>query len=205
MTSDWVKPGSMNRSALHDQYDTLQKHGAVLPPFDEWLRQIALVSAATPAGTNDAQDDMLAFKVIESLITGLQSCGYSLSHTLTAEPTEAVTLKLAQLLVRDLHAPAYYLKRIHDLLTYYHKQVDDQSDAIRQKEVDRVTTNLQLAYRDLVQRSSKALDHLTEDRAIGRAEGALAMLVSAGALDRHAAQRESASFKQLARDLKKNV
>lgn len=54
---------------------------------------------------------------------------------------------------------------------------------------------LQEAYRELVERTESAVIRLGEHRAIGRVEGAAAILVSAQVIERRAAQERTEAFK----------
>lgn len=65
------------------------------------------------------------------------------------------------------------------------------------------TSGLKQAYQRLVDRTMIALDHLGSERAIGRAEGAMAILVSMQAIEREAAQKKTQAFKANIRNAKK--
>lgn len=199
MTPVSVKISEQNVALLHETYETLKRTMSVtddLPPFDLWLQQ-SIVLPAVPGNT--AHDDMLGFKMIENLVTSLQSCGYTLVQHVGAESMEGAGNRLAQLLAQQFNSPDFYLKRIQDVLGYYQKTVDLVAATARQDEIARFAINLRAAYRLLLQRSDAALDHLSEDRAIGRAEGAAAMLVSGAVMTRHEAQQETAGFKKTVR------
>ena len=199
-----VKLSEQNYSLLQATYEEIKNAkpaASGLPPFDLWLQQSTVLLAETG---NSAHDDMLGFKTIENLVTSLQSCGYTLvQHTIT-ESDDPAGNRLAQLLAQQFNNPDFYLKRIQDVLGYYQKSVDFVAATARSEELDRFGASLRSAYRDLLQRSDIALDHLSEDRAIGRAEGAAAMLVSCAAMTRREAQQETAEFKKIVRN-KKNI
>jgi hypothetical protein len=55
----------------------------------------------------------------------------------------------------------------------------------------------------LRERTTTALDHLGTERAIGRIEGAIALLVSLGIIEREAGREKTKAFKVMARGMKK--
>ena len=187
---------------LRDEYQQLQGNAsatAPLPAFETWLAQADLASANSTLG---ASSDIQLFRIMEDLITGLEPAGYTLVHHADSDEVDAATDRLAQALMQHFAAPEFYLKRIQDLLTYYQKPVDHVTTMVRTQEVERLAAAMILAFQALFERSIKALDHLSDDRAIGRIEGAVAMLVSGGAVTRTDAQRQAAAFKKAVRNRK---
>ena len=98
------------------------------------------------------------FRLIEDLITGLGPAGYILVQHADNDKVDTVTDRLVQALVQHFAAPDFYLKRIRDLLSYYQKPVDDVATGVRAQEVDRLTVDMSLAFRELSARSDKALN-----------------------------------------------
>jgi hypothetical protein len=196
-----VKLSEQNFGLLQETYQSLKNlrpEEGDLPPFDQWLQQ----NIVLPVTGNSAHDDMRSFKAIENLVTSLQSCGYTLIRHAEPDASDPSGNRLAHSLAQQFNRPDFYLKRIQDVLDYYQKPADFVAATARHDALESVAANLRSAYRELLLRSDTALDHLSEDRAIGRAEGAVAMLVTGTAMTRHEALQQTAAFKKTVRGKK---
>lgn len=171
---------------------------APLPTFEQWLIRTAIEQAAG-AGQ---QDDIRHFKIIEGLITGLQQCGYQLVQTGPDRSAERATLDLSVKLASEFDGPEFYVRRIHELLDYYQKLSHDVTASARDAAAGAIGATLHDAWLTLLQRTGR--NSLSGERAIGRVEGAAAMLVSAGVLDRRAAQEHTDAYKAAIRTNKKS-
>lgn len=168
---------------------------ALPPGFEEWLGE-RLADAATAL----RNEEVRLFSALEKLVTQLQPHGFALAHlgirgTSTGESARA----LSACLVDELRLPPTQRKRIEELLGYYARSAKDVADMGHVALTNRAYGALHEACRDLLERTGSALERLGEERAIGRAEGAIAMLVSLGAMDRTAGKEKAESFKEQVR------
>lgn len=205
----------INISFSEDEYSRLKeehkkvvaraKHDlTTLPPtFEEWI-------AARAANSNDATasdaglDDVRAFNVIEKLITSLRLHGFGLAHLGKQDipPAEAAR-ELAEAIVSDLNLSQQQARRIQEVVEYYSKGAKEIADAGQVGVTNRTYGALHEAFRDLVDRADKSVDRIGEERAIGRVEGAIAILVNVHVMDRQAAKEKTEAFKAQARNPKK--
>ncbi len=170
-----------------------------LPPtFEQWLGQRAAETGAK--AQSDELDDSRIFSAIERLITSLPQHGFSLAHVAKrgVQSEEAAT-NLAQLLVRDFRLPIQYAKRLEELFGHYAKDAREVADLAQLSVTNRTFGALNEAYRQLAERTEGAVPRLGADRAIGRIEGAAAILVTMEALSRESAREKTNTFKVIAR------
>ena len=163
------------------------------PTFEQWLAARALMSDA--AGELD-RESVLVFNALEKLVTSLDPLGFGLAHMAKrgASPEESAQ-ELAQVMVRDLNLPSQYLKRMQDLFLHYLKGAKEIADCAHIGITNRAYGALFEAYRKLAERTGKAVEHLGDERAIGRVEGAIAILVSLNVMDRGTAEEKTDAFK----------
>ena len=181
----------------------LPKRGlSALPPtFEEWVAtRVAATNNAAPYGL----DDVRAFNAIEKLITSLRSHDFGLAHLGKhgVAPANAAQ-QLAETLVRNLNMSQQQMKRIQELVEYYSKGAKEIADLAHVGVTNRAYGALHEAYRELVERTENAVDRLGEERATGRVEGAIAILVNMHVMDRQVAKDKAEAFKLLARNSKK--
>lgn len=193
---------------LQDDYEKMslawvqQGRQSSPPPFDHWAG--SRMMAATPISAEEV-DQMRVFSAIEKLVTSLHLHGFCLTQVPEegTQPAQS-SQQLAQSLATHFNLPAQYVKRLQDVFDYYQNKAGQESPpepATLRHSVEAI----EQAYQELLERTSKALDHLGTERAIGRIEGALALLVSLNVLQRDIAQEKTVAFKQQARTAKKNA
>jgi hypothetical protein len=176
-------------------------------PFEQWLaarvvRASNAVAEVQASPTAEA-DEVRAFDAIEKLITSLRQHSFGLAWMgKYGEELSDSASELAATLVKDLSLPRQQTRRIEELLEYYGKSAKDIADAARVVVTNRAYGAMHEAFRELVERTEKA-DHLDEGQALGRVEGAAAMLVSMRVLNREAAKEKTDAFRQQLRDRKK--
>lgn len=193
---------------LQDDYEKMSaawpRSGRKAPPpsFEQWLGTRAAGSDKAPISEAEL-DHVRVFHAIEKLVTSLGSHDFGLAHMAksSVSPTKS-SFELASLLVADLNLPETYLHRIQSLFEHYLKSAREVADTAQVGVTNRTYGALWEAYRTLADRSGKNAEQLGEDRAIGRVEGSIAMLVTLNILDRHAAEQRSDAFKLQVRTAK---
>jgi hypothetical protein len=197
--------------ALSDEYRNMtleQLHaGADVTPFEQWLAARLVASAGSPAAGGAAatgSDDICAFNAIEKLITSLKPHGFGLAWLgKYGEELPDSAAELAETLVKDLQLTRPQTRRIQELVEYYAKSAKDIADAARVVVTNRTYGALHEEFRELTERTEKALDHLEPGQALGRVEGAAAMLVGLRVMTRQAAKEKTDAFGQQLHDRKK--
>jgi hypothetical protein len=196
---------------LKDEYQnmrvTMQRLGrkSMPPTFEQWLGARAVAGDGTSMSGVEL-DDMRVFNAIEKLVTSLDPHDLGLAHLgRHGGAPEKSALDLAQVIVTDLSLPPQYLKRIQDLFEHYLKNAKDVADAGNVGVTNRTYGALNEAYRKLLDRTAKAVEHLGQERAIGRAEGAVAILASLEILDRANAEKKTRAFKLQLRNAQKST
>lgn len=189
--------------ALQDEYKQMSMawprpgRTSLPPSFEEWLG--TRLAESTP-DVKTAKQDMLLFTAIEKLITQLQPHGFGLAHLgKNSLPLSHATRELSMHLVEHLELPETQLKRLEDLIGYYARNAKEVADLAHVGITNRTYGALHEVCRELVQRTADAADRLGEERAIGRAEGAIAMLVSLGVMDRTVGKEKTEEFKEQVR------
>ncbi len=192
---------------LQDDYDKVcaawsqQGRNGEPPSFDHWAGDRLM--GATPVSADEISHARL-FAAIEQMVTSLQVHGFSLAHVAgqgTAPEKSARTL--AESLVRHFELAPQYLKRLQDVFLYFQKNAASLLDDGQGRVVLYAARALEAAFDDLQDRTTKALDHLNTERAIGRIEGAIALLVSVEVISRDVAKDKTQAFKSQARGRKK--
>lgn len=182
----------------------LPKRGlSALPPtFEEWLAR--RVTEEHNTATTGGLDDVRAFNAIEKLITSLRSHDFGLAHLgRHGVSSTGSAQQLAESLVRNLNLSQQQMKRIQELIEYYSKGAKETADLAHVGVTNRAYGALHEAYRELVDRTEKAVDRLGEERATGRVEGAIAILVNMHVMDRQIAKEKAEAFRLQAHNLKK--
>lgn len=165
---------------------------AMVPPFEQWL---ASRVAARP-GPADAPDHLPAIDAIEKLITGLQAHGLALVYLARRDASPAGTASaLANSLAAGLNLPQHQAQRLQQLFEYYLKSAREAADLAQVGMTARTHAALHEAYADLFERITRPGSTLEENRAIGRAEGAVAVLVSLNAISREAAKEKISALR----------
>jgi hypothetical protein len=205
----------INVSLSEDEYNKLQeehkkavaraRHDLTALPatFEEWIVARAAIGSDAAPGIGGL-DDLRAFNAIEKLITSLGLHGFGLAHLGKHDGVAADSAReLAETIVRDLGLSQQQLKRIQELVEYYSKGAKEVADAAHVGITNRAYGALHEAYRDLADRADRSVDRIGEERAIGRIEGAIAILVNVHVMDRQAAKEKTEAFKALARNPRK--
>jgi hypothetical protein len=193
--------------ALSDEHKKMSiewlraKPDSVPPAFETWLAARLAAGAPTTATPRRDVEEMRSFTAIEKLITSLQPHGFGLAQLgkRGAGPSSSVS-GLAQALARDLGLSTQRTKRIEELLEYYSKNAKELADAAHVGITNRAYGALHEAWRELAERTAKAVDHLGEDRALGRVEGAVAVLVAVNVMNRDSAREKAETFRLQMRD-----
>lgn len=195
---------------LSDEYKKMSiewlrsKAGTVPPPFEQWLATRLTLSIRKAAAPEHELEEMQSFTAIEKLITGLQQNGYGLAHIGRQGATQAESASaFAQTLAHDLGFSAQRAKRIEELLGYYSKGAKDIADAAHVGVTNRAYGGMHEAWRELTERTAKAFDHLGEERALGRVEGAIAILVAMHVITRENAREKTEAFRLQMRERRK--
>ncbi len=177
-------------------------HAALPPTFEQWLGVRA--AEKENAKSEGELDDMRLFSAIERLVTSLPQHGFSLAHVVKQGVSRSdATRGLAELIVRDFRLPAPYAKRIEDLFEHYVKDAREVADQAQLVVTNRTFGALNEAYRQLAERTETSVQRLGADRAIGRVEGAAAMLVGMEVMSRESAREKTTAFKITARSAPK--
>jgi len=178
-------------------------HAALPPTFEQWLG--ARTAEMDVAKSGAELDDMRVFSVIERLVTSLPQHGFSLAHVVKQGVSRSdATRGLAELIVRDFRLPAQYTKRIEDLIEHYVRDAREVADQAQLVITNRTFGALNEAYRQLAERTESSIQRLGPDRAIGRVEGAAAILVGMEVMGRESAREKTKDFKVLARSAPKS-
>lgn len=170
--------------------------GTSPPSFDEWL--LSKISTPEKSKTSAAElNNIHAFNAIEKTMTSLHKHGFALACFPRAgvEPEMSATL-LASAIVKDLKLTPQYVKRLQDLFVHYQKGAKEMADAAQVGITNRAYGAISEAFSQLVARTENAEDSLNEERALGRVEGGIAILVGLDIMTRAAAQKKTAEFKK---------
>lgn len=191
---------------LQDEYSKMRDNwsrlgnASVPPTFEQWLGARAVEASDASSKAGNELDDTRIFSAIERLVTSLPQHGFAFAHVAKrAVPQAEAARNLAQLLVRDFHLPAQYGKRLEELFEHYAKDAREVADQAQLTVTNRTFGALNEAYRQLSERTEGSVQKLGPDRAIGRVEGAAAILVSMDALSRDSARDKTNAFKVNAR------
>lgn len=195
---------------LHGEYSKMCEtwsrlgNGAQPPSFEQWLSVRAAEIDEQPPEAE--LDDILIFSAIEKFIINLPQQGFAMSHFVKQGVMlpEAVR-NLAQLIIDDFRLPSQYAKRIEDLFMHYVKDAKEVADLAEVGVTNRAAGALNEAFRNLFERTTQSIPNLGPDRAIGRVEGAAAILVSVDAMSREEAMEKTNAFKLQARTESKST
>ncbi|GAC1423586.1 MAG: hypothetical protein NVSMB6_24800 [Burkholderiaceae bacterium] len=194
---------------LERQYATLvsdwpRLEDARTPPaFLDWLCTRVVTDAQAQAHYA-ALSDIRVFNAIEKLVTNLPRYGFHLAHTaLQNVPPETSAQKLAEAMVDDLTLQSNYAKRLQDLFRHYLKSAKEIADVAQVGITNRAYGALTEAHRRLLERTTGAISKLGAEKAIGRVEGATAILVGLDVMDRGTAKKRTTAFKAEANAVRK--
>jgi hypothetical protein len=192
-------------ATLVDAWPSLGNTG-LAPTFAQWLGTRA-AGEAGPDGLVAREpdlDDVRLFNAIERLVSILPQHGFNLAHTTPAgTDPERCALDLSQAIVADFQLPPQYGKRLQELFMHYLKTAREIADIAQIGITNRAYGALTEAHRKLTERTILATATLGTDKAIGRVEGATAILVSLDVMDRATAKKRTSAFKAEARALRK--
>lgn len=182
----------------------LRSHTSSLPPtFDQWLatRLVETVREGT-LGKHELAE-MQAINAIEKLVTGMQRHGLGLASLNRHGDAKESIGPLAEATASGLGLPLHAAKRIQELLEYYARSAREIADLAHVGMTNRAYGAMHESYRELIERTTKALDHVGEEKALGRVEGGAAILVSMHVMTREAAQEKTEAFRHQLRDSQK--
>jgi hypothetical protein len=193
------------QAKLQKQYQAMTVHWSGLgpdvtqPTFEQWLAQRAAGSENMPTPAAEI-DNLRTFHAVEKFVTSLRRHGFELVNVgKDGVFSDNSTHELARAIVTDLKLQPQYLKRVQDLLEHYLKSVQEVTNVATMFVTNRGRAILTDTYTQLVDRATNGIAELGPERAIGRVEGAAAMLVSVEAMDRNEAQDKTDVFKIHAR------
>jgi hypothetical protein len=165
------------------------------PTFEQWLA----AQAGNPApGTSSKQRDteeMRLVDTLERLITLLQANGFALAQTDQREPEEAAEA-LALAFASNLGLSPQRARRVRDLFAYYARSAREVADTAKLVTTKRSYDALHDACRALTERTKNAAKRLGGERALGRVEGALAILVMLQVMSPQNANEKTDAFKR---------
>ncbi len=192
-----VTPDShQNLLSSYQQAVDATPSGTIPPSFDDWLLARISISPKTDSSSSDELNDIYSFNAIEKMVTRLHKHGYGLAcfpkATVKADMSAAL---LASAIVKDLKLTTPYVKRLQDLFQHYQKDAKEIADAAQVGMTNRAYGAISEAFSQLVARTEKAEDNLNEERALGRLEGGIAILVSLDVMTRANASKKAAEFK----------
>lgn len=177
------------------------KPGTLPPPFEQWLAE-RMVNSVGEAATNVREvEELRTVNAIEKLITRMQTHGFCLAHPGRhgIELPDAAEA-FAQAVIADLGLSHGRVRRVRELLEYYSKSAKEVADLGHVTVTNRTYGALHEAWRELAERTGKARAHLGDDKALGRVEGAVAILVSLNVMSRQVAREKTEAFRQQERD-----
>ena len=189
----------------------LQEHAAAIsawhaqgnpgaaPTFVHWISERMI------HGNQDASvNDMRLFSAIEKLVTSFPQHDINLAHTaLPGTAPDNPSQLLAQTLVDCFDLQPHYVRRLQELFVHYLKNSQEIADIAQIGVTNRAASALTEIHRQFVGRTNSALARLGADKAIGRIEGATAILVGLNVMDRDTAKKYTADFKSQTQVLKK--
>ena len=178
-------------------------HKTQPPTFATWLG--SQLAAGATQSDETSLGDIRVFNAIERLVTSLPQHGFHLAHTAVAdsEPQRSCE-SLAKAIVEDFKLGPHYAKRLQELFAHYLKGAREIADAAQVGITNRAYGALTEAHRKLTERTGSAIARLGADKAIGRVEGATAMLVGLEVMDRATAKKRTSAFSAQAHAVRKS-
>lgn len=174
-----------------------------LPPtFAHWVGT-RLIRENDGVADDATVSEMRVFNAIEKLIVGLSQTGFSLAFTGAENNEENCSNDLAAALVRDFQLQPHYTKRLTELFKNYLRNAREIADDGNVGVTNKAYGALTEAYRQLIERTEEAIPKLGTEKAIGRIEGATAILVGIEMMDRATAKKRTSAFKAKARSMAK--
>ncbi len=163
--------------------------------FDDWL--LSRISTSREPETSATElNDIYSFNAIEHMVTRLHKHGYGLAcYPKAAIKAEMSAALLANAVVKDLKLTTPYVKRLQDLFKHYQKDAKEIADAAQVGITNRAYGAISEAFSLLVARTEKSEENLNDERALGRVEGGIAMLVNLDIMTRANATKKVAEFK----------
>jgi hypothetical protein len=173
------------------------------PTFASWLGT-RLARPHDDAMDNLSLSDIRVFNAIENLISSCPQHGFNLAHiAISSKPADS-SQALASALVETFKLQPHYAKRLQELFSHYAKTAKEVADVAQVGVTNHAYGALTEVYRKLIERTSGGITKLGADKAIGRVEGATAILVGLGVMDRTDAKKRTNEFKKEADLAKKS-
>ena len=173
---------------------------ALPPPFEQWLAGEVMNRMRQAAMDKGEIKELLTVDAIEQFVTTLQRHDFALTQLGRHGNADEARAELAQSVATGLRLPPHAAKRLQELLAYYAKSARDTADLAHLAMTARTHGALHELYNELIERTLKALDHVEQKHALGRVEGAAAILVGMHVMTRQAAQEKTDAFRHRARD-----
>lgn len=184
--------------ALSDEYKRmsitwLRDKPDAPPPFEQWLAT-RLQGAAPVRHSDEVREELQTVDVIEKLVTALGNNGFALAQVDRREREDAAEA-LAEALAETLELSPPRARRLVELVSYYCKSAREVADAAHLGMTNRVYGTLHEAQRALTERTARGLDRLGPERAMGRVEGGLAILMLLQVMTRQAGREKAEEFR----------
>lgn len=178
------------------------------PPFEQWLgTRLSSVLSSVASGDNPSsekgetgvclqtREELHVVDIIEKLVSTLSSHGFALAQVDRRTRDDAIE-KLARALAQALALSPLRARRLEELIAYYAKSAREVADAAHVGITSRVHVNLHEAARVLADRCERGAEALGTDRALGRVEGGLGILMLMQVLTREAGREKAKEFKK---------
>lgn len=165
------------------------------PAFEAWLVTKLSQSVERPHLQQRDWDEIGRVDAVEKLITAFQAHGFALAH-IDRRAREDAAAALTNAFAAGVGLGPQRTKRIQELLLYYAKGARDVADAAHVGMTVRTFNALQEACNSLTERTAKSADQLGVDRALGRVEGALAILAIMEVISRQSAREKAELFRR---------
>lgn len=178
--------------------------GVMPPTLEQWIGARAIVGGDRISSDSDLGDIRL-FNAVEKLITNLRLYSFNLTHIDTeGKKFTDSSLALSEMLVQNFKLPQHYTKRLRELFDYYQKSLAETASIEHVGFTALANESLIDAFHRLMSRTTEAInEHEVEvERAIGRIEGAAALMVRTNVMTREKAAAETDEFKKAARKKK---
>ncbi len=200
-----------DRAKLKEEYESIVATwptlglGATPPPtLQQWIGARAIV-VCRPNSSDQHLSDIRLFNAIEKLVTNFRLYNFNLTH-IDTDGRQFIdsSQSMAEMLVSNFKLPHHFTKRFSELFDYYQKSLTEVVNSENVGLTPLANANLIDALQRFIGRTAEAVveREVDVDRAIGRVEGAAALLLRANVISRERAAEETDQFKKVARKKK---
>ncbi|HVL77017.1 MAG TPA: hypothetical protein VM406_13465 [Noviherbaspirillum sp.] len=169
------------------------------PSFEQWLSdRLASPSPSSAPAVRQAEalrEELRAVDAIEKLVTSLQAHGFALAQIDRRERDDAASA-LAGALAAALKLSPARSRRLAELAAYYARSPREVADAGGVGVTQRAQTALIDACRALAERTLRIRDRLGPERALGRIEGSLAIVMMLHVISRQTGREQAEAFRR---------